>query len=66
MEEELEPEYLDDEMRQALDKNLEKDIDYSDLKIVTTKKNKKVKQSTNLSFQDFSKLFFKSLSKQKT
>ena len=49
-------EYLDDEMRQALDKNLEKNIDYSDMKIVTTKKSKKVKQSTNLSFQDFSKL----------
>ena len=51
-----EPEYLDDEMKQALEKNLEKNIDYSDLKIVTTKKSKKIKQSTNLSFQDFSKL----------
>ena len=55
---EEEVEYFDDELRQALEKNLEKNEDYSMLKNVSTKKEKKQKKSNNnhLSFQDFSKL----------
>jgi hypothetical protein len=54
---EEEVEYFDDEIRQALEKNLEKNEDYSMLKNVSKKKEKKQKQNNNhLSFQDFSKL----------
>ena len=54
--EELEPEYMDDEIRQALEKRLERNEDYSTLKNLPNKKDKKSKQTKkDLSFEDFSK-----------